>query len=127
MLTADIKQNTIIALYLLFSHNYIVFAYFFGLIISIILAIIHPSRFIILTLLGFAILVFSFEYDKHLIVPFREQTLKSLISATPHYRLQKFINLVISEVIPMVLYLLGWIAIYGGIIIAALKKEIKKS
>lgn len=123
MLTADLKQNAIVSLYLLFSHNYIVFAYLFGLMIAIITAVVRPSRFSILMLLGFAVLVFSFEYDKHIIAGFREQTLKSLITATPHYRLQRLINLVISEVIPIALYFLGWLFIYVGLIAGAFGKK----
>lgn len=121
----DIRQNIIITAYLLFSHNYIAFVYLGGLLISIFLSIIRPSRFSVLMLLGFLILLFSFEYDKHLIVPFREQTIKSLITTTPHYRLQRIINLIISEVLPMVFYMLGWGFIYLGIIIEGLKKSKK--
>lgn len=127
MLTPDIRQNFIITLYLLFIHNYILFAYLIGLLVSIVVAIRRPSRFIILMLIGFAILAFSFEYDKHIIIPFREQTLKSLITATPHYQLEKIINLVVVEVIPMLLYLIGWIFIYSAIITAGLQKRKKES
>lgn len=126
MITPDIKQNLIITLYLSFTHNYILFAYLTGLFISIIIAIKHPSRFIILLLIGFAILAFSFEYDKHIIVSFRDQTMTSLITETPHYRLQKYINLTISEAIPILLYLTGWIFIYSGIITAGLQKRKKE-
>jgi len=118
----DIKQNIIVTAYLLFTHNYIAFAYLSGLLISILLSILRPSRFSVLMLLGFITLLFSFEYDKHLIVPFREQTIKSLITATPHYRLQRIINLTISEVMPIIFYTLGWGFIYLGIIIEGLKK-----
>ena len=121
----DIKQNIIITAYLLFTHNYIAFAYLGGLLISIILSIIRPSRFSVLMLLGFITLLFSFEYDKHLIVPFREQTLKSLITETPHYKLQKIIDLTISEILPIVFYITGWGFIYLAIIGQGLKKEKK--
>lgn len=126
MLTPDIKQNLIITLYLSFTHNYILFAYLIGLLVSVVIAIKQPSRFIILLLIGFAILAFSFEYDKHIITSFREQTLTSLITETPHYRLQKYINLTISEAIPILLYLTGWIFIYSAIITAGLQKKKKE-
>ena len=126
MLAPDIKQNLIITLYLSFTHNYILFAYLIGLLVSVVIAIKRPSRFIILMLIGFAILAFSFEYDKHIIASFREQTITSLITITPHYRLQKYINLVISEIIPILLYLTGWIFIYSGIISAGLQKKKKE-
>lgn len=121
----DIKQNIIITAYLLFSHNYIVLAYFAGLLITSFLSILKPSRFSVLLLVGFLILIFSFEYDKHLIVPFRNQTIKSLITKTPHYRLQRIINLTISEILPIILYTLGWGFIYLAIIIEGLKKSKK--
>lgn len=126
MLTPDIKQNLIITLYLSFTHNYILFAYLIGLLVSVVIAIKQPSRFIILLLIGFAILAFSFEYDKHIITSFRKQTLTSLITETPHYRLQKYLNLIISEAIPILLYLTGWIFIYSAIITAGLQKKKKE-
>jgi hypothetical protein len=121
----DIQQNLAITAYLLFSHNYIAFVYLGGLAISILLSILRPSRFSVLILLGFLILLFSFEYDKHLIVPFRNQTLKSLITEIPHYKLQKVINLIISEILPIFFYTLGWGFIYLAIIIEGLKKSKK--
>src|SRR4030042_1027708 len=93
----DLSQNIIVTLYLLFSHNFEAFAYLTGLIISITLSIYRPSRFTTFCFLGFAILLFSFEYDKHIIVGLREQTIQSLITINPHYRLQRIINLTISE------------------------------
>ncbi|HLD26896.1 MAG TPA: hypothetical protein VJB63_03000 [Patescibacteria group bacterium] len=127
MLTSDIKQNLIITLYLSFTHNYILFAYLTGLFISIVVAIKQPSRFITLILIGFAVLAFSYEYDKHIIVSFRNQTITSLITETPHYRLQKYINLAISEAIPILLYLTGWIFIYSGLVTVGLQKRKKES
>lgn len=126
MLTPDLKQNAIVALYLLFIHNYVVFAYVGGTVISIIIALIRPSRFIICMALGFAVLAFAFEYDKHLIVPLREQTLKSLITITPHYKLEKLINLGLSNILPMFLYICGWSLIYIAIIIGNLHMTQKK-
>lgn len=126
MIASDLKQNLATTIYLLFIHNYIVFAYFFGLLISIYIAIVRPSRFITFFLLGFAILVFSYEYDKHIIAGFREQTIKSFITQIPHYKLQKLINIAISEILPILFYLLGWGLIYIGIVIGGLKKDKKE-
>lgn len=125
MISPDLKQNAIITLYLFFTHNYIVFAYAGGLLLSIIISLIRPSRFSILMLLGFAVLVFSYEYDKHIIVPFREQTIQSFITQTPHYRLQKIISLTISEILPMLFYLIGWGFVYVGILTVGLKRKKK--
>lgn len=117
----DLQQNIITTIYLLFSHNYIAFAYFFGLILAVGLALYKPSRYIMFVLLGFAILLFSYEYDKHIISAFREQTIKSFITAQPHYRLQRIIDVVISELLPIFFYILGWALIYISVVFAALK------
>lgn len=126
MITPDLQKNFIDTIYSLFVHNYIVFAYVFGLLISIVVCLVRPSRFSILMLLGFALLTFSFEYDKHIIAPFREQTLQSLITVKPHYKLQRIVNLFISEVLPIVFYISGWGLIYLGIILKGVKREEKK-
>ena len=126
MLAADLRQNIIVALYLLFIHNYIAFAYLTGLIIGIFLSFYRPSRFATMILLSFAILLFSFEYDKHLIAAFREQTLNSLITITPHFRLQRLLNLLISDVLPVIFYLIGWGLLFASIILAALNLGKKK-
>ena len=120
-MTPDLQQNTINTVYLLFSHNYIAIAYFIGIIIAIFLAVKHPSRYSVFLLIGFIILLFSFEYDKHIIVPFREQTMNSLITATPHYKLGKLIDIVIADIIPMATYICGWGLVFASIIYAGLK------
>lgn len=117
--TADLQQNILVTIYLLFSHNYIAFAYVIGLIISIALAIYRPSRFTTFAFLGFAILLFSFEYDKHIIEGFREQTLRSLITITPHYKVQRILDVVITHLLPVLLYITGWLFIYLAIIYGA--------
>lgn len=122
-ITPDLTQNVIITVYLLFAHNYIAFAYFTGVIIGIILSLYRPSRFNTLILLGFAVLLFSFEYDKHIIDAFRTQTLNSLITVTPHYKLTKLINLIISELFPIFFYIAGWALIFTAIVSKSIKKE----
>ncbi|MBI2641126.1 hypothetical protein HYW87_00840 [Candidatus Roizmanbacteria bacterium] len=127
-MSADIEQNAIITIYLLFSHNYVVFSYLAGVVITAFLSIVKPTRFSVIMLLGFLVLLFSFEYDKHMIVPFREQTLKSLITQTPHFRLQKLIDIVIAEILPILFYAIGWILIFLGVIYASIKlKRLERS
>ena len=95
--TPDLRQNIVVTLYLLFSHNYIAIAYFTGMVIGIILSIWKPSRFATFILLGFAILLISFEYDKHIIEGLREQTMNSLITITPHFKVQRFVSLFLTH------------------------------
>lgn len=119
----DLRQNFAVTLYLVFSHNYIALVYLIGVILSAFLSLTKPSRFTTLMLLGFIVLLFSFEYDKHIIEGFREQTLNSLITITPHFRLQRIINVMIVEILPVLFYVTGWALIFVGIIYAALKLE----
>lgn len=121
MITAELSQNIFVTIYLLFSHNYIALAYFTGLIIGIFLSIKWPSRFSTFIFLGFGILLFSYEYDKHIIDGLREQTMKSLITIQPHLRLQRVINVTISEILPIVFYVAGWAFIYLAILYGARK------
>jgi hypothetical protein len=118
---SDLGQNISTTIYLLFSHNYIAMAYFLGLIIGIILAIYRPSRFATFIFLGFAILLFSYEYDKHIIDAFREQTIKSFITAQPHFRLQRIIDVVIAEILPILFYIAGWAFLFVAIIVEGIK------
>ena len=124
-LSPDLQQNLIHTVYALFVHNYIVFAYFFGFLISVLISIFRPSRFSVLLMLGFAVLTFSFEYDKHIIEGLRQQTLQSLITYKPHYRAQRLVDLVISELLPVVFYLTGWFLIYLAVLLEGFRKKRK--
>lgn len=124
--TPDLTQNIIVTIYLLFTHNYIAIAYFVGLVISIALSLYRPSRFTTFAFLGFAILLFSYEYDKHIISGFREQTIKSFITMQPHYKLQKILELIISDFLPVLFYITGWLFIYLAIFYGARKIGKKK-
>jgi hypothetical protein len=114
--TPDLQQNIFVTVYLLFSHNYIALAYLIGLLIGIILSLYRPSRYATFILLSFAILLFSFEYDKHIIDALREQTLKSLITVTPHFRVQRIVNLALTEILPILLYISGWSLLFVSVI-----------
>ena len=125
-MSADLQQNIFVTVYLLFTHNYIAFAYLAGLLIGIGLSIWRPSRFSTFILLGFAILLFSFEYDKHIISGLRDQTLQSLITVKQHYKVQRNVTLTITEILPVFFYVLGWALVFSAIIYAALKMHKKK-
>lgn len=120
-ISPDLSQNIATTIYLLFAHNYIAFAYFAGMIMAVGLAIWKPSRFSIFVLLGFAMLLFSFEYDKHIIEPLRNQTITSLVTVTPHYRVSKVIDAVISEILPVLFYTVGWGMVFASIVYAGVK------
>lgn len=116
-MTPDLNQGIIRTIYWTFAHNELVIAYVAGLVISLVMAFQRPNRFHLLLLIGFAILAFNFEYDKHIIEGLRDQTLNSIImDSSKHFKAQRFIGLIISEVVPVVLYLTGWGLIFLAII-----------
>ena len=125
-MTSELQQNIFVSFYLLFTHNYIAFAYLAGLIFSLALSLYRPSRFTTLTTLGFGILLFSFEYDKHIIAGLREQTIRSLITTTPHYRIQRLVDLLLSDLLPVLFYVAGWSFIFIAIYYGAVKIQKKK-
>jgi hypothetical protein len=124
-ITPDLSQSILTTIYLIFSHNYEAIAYFAGMVLGIILLIKKPSRFATFVMLGFGLLLFQYEYDKHIITGLREQTLLSLATGKPHLRFQRIVGLIISDILPIIFYLLGWGMFFTSIIYAAFKMREK--
>lgn len=118
-MSEDLRQNIIVTAYLLFSHNALAVAYTAGLAVSVALAYFRPSRFATLLTVAFALLLFGFEYDKHIVEGFREQTIKSFITIEPHFRLQRIIDLVISDLLPIFFFLGGWTLLFAALVYAS--------
>lgn len=109
MVTVDLIENLLNGLYLLFTHNGLLIAYFSGLVVSGIISFYRPSRLAFLFTASFIALTFSFEYDKHIINPLREQTLATLVpNPLTHRKISKIINLILSELLPIFFFILGW-------------------
>jgi hypothetical protein len=121
----DISQGIVTTIYNTFSHNSEAFAYFVGMCIGIGLMIRKPSRFATFVMLGFALLLFGFEYDKHIIIGLRDQTLTSLATARPHLRFNRIVSIFISELLPIIFYAAGWVLVFLSIIVASLKMHKK--
>jgi Na+/phosphate symporter len=126
MVTPDLQQNIMVTVYLTFAHNYIALAYLLGMLIGIVMAVWKPSRYAIFIFLGFAILLFSFEYDKHIIEPLRSQTTTSLVTEKPHYKVSKIVDVVIADVLPIVFYTTGWGMLFTAIVYGGIKLGKKK-
>ncbi len=103
----QLQQNLFITLYLIILHNFFALVYFSGLIVSTIYSLFRPSRKATLFMIGFALLLFSFEYSKHIVDGFKEQTVNSLITETPRYRLERLITVTISKLLPLFLNTTG--------------------
>lgn len=107
-LTPDLKQNIFYMTYFIVKHNLSAIIYGTGILFSIILAVIKPSRKAILILLGFIILLFAFEYNKHIAEPLHKQTIESLITLKRYYKLEWIIQVVLTKVLPILLPAIGW-------------------
>ena len=114
-ITPDLKQNILYTIYFTITHNAIALFYFLGIVVAIGLSLYRPSRKSILLLLGFIILLFGFEYNKHILESLREQTLNALITIQEHNKVRRIINIVTLKLLPLALPLVGWILVLSSI------------
>jgi hypothetical protein len=124
---ADLKQNIFYAGLFIFMHNFAAIFYGIGIVFSALLLFIRPSRWGILFLFGFIILLFGFEYNKHIVEPLKEQTLNSLITIQEHNKVRRMVNLVLVKGLPRGLPLLGWTLVAGGVGLYVFSRTNKKS
>ncbi|OGK62283.1 hypothetical protein A2334_02355 [Candidatus Roizmanbacteria bacterium RIFOXYB2_FULL_38_10] len=112
MLTPDLKQNIFYLIYFTVSHNALALLYSCGILFSVGYSIYKPSRKSVLLLLGFLILLFGFEYDKHIVTSLREQTLNALITIQEHNKVRRIVNIFTLKALPILLPLAGWTFIF---------------
>jgi len=122
-LTPDLKQNIFFMVYFIVRHNLSAIIYGAGILFSIILAIIKPSRKAMFMLLGFIILLFAFEYNKHIAEPLHKQTIESLITLKRYYKLEWIIQVVLTKVLPLLLPAIGWSFVGISTILFIFKKR----
>lgn len=115
-------------IYTTFDHNNLVIAFLLAALFSAFLVFRRPNRFHLLLLFGFSILTVNFEYEKHIIAPLREQTLLALApNPNQHIRLQQYADLLLSVIIPMFMYTLGWAMIFWAMYIGGKTDDKKNS
>jgi len=114
-LTPDLKQNIAYTVFFTVTHNLPVFIYGAGIAVFALLAVIKPRRSFIFFLLGCIILLFSFEYEKHMLDGIKEQTINALITIQEHNTVRRIINIVLVKALPFLLPLSGWSLILGGV------------
>lgn len=124
-ITPDLKQNIILTVYLTIADNFTAVIYSVGICISAFLAIRKPSRYAVFLLLGFILLLFGFEYKKHILDGLKEQTINALITVQEHYTVRRLINIALVKAAPILFPLMGW----GFVILGAylFKKERKST
>ncbi|OGK27626.1 hypothetical protein A3C28_04745 [Candidatus Roizmanbacteria bacterium RIFCSPHIGHO2_02_FULL_39_9] len=124
---ADLKQNIFYTVLFIFMHNFAAIFYGIGIALSALLLFMRPSRWGILLLFGFIILLFGFEYNKHIVEPLKDQTLNSLITVQEHNKVRRAVNLVLVKGLPRGLPLLGWTLVTGGVGLYIFSRTNKKS
>lgn len=115
MIAPDTQQNLLYTIYFIILHNFEAILYSAGILISLIFALYKPTRGKILIMWGFIILLFAFEYDKHIAEGLTQQTLNSLITERQSLRIEYYITKILTKAVPLLLPLLGWLLVIGGI------------
>ncbi len=113
---ADIEQALTHTVRLTFLHNAAAILYLIGFLIFAVLAIYKPTRSKVLLMLGFLLLLFAFEYQKHIVDALTKQTLVTLNTDIPRYKLQFLIQKTLTRLIPTLSTLGGWAFIIVGIL-----------
>lgn len=116
MIAPDTQQNILYMIYFIVLHNAEALFYAAGITITTLLALYKPKRGLIIMMWGFAILLFAFEYNKHILEPLRQQTIDSLITVRESWRIEHTINYVLTRVVPKGLPIFGWSLIGLGLI-----------
>lgn len=118
----DTQQNLLYTVYFIILHNWEAIFYASGIILTTLWMFYKPTRAKILIMWGFIMLLFVFEYNKHILEPLREQTINSLITERQSWRIADTINRVTMRIIPRGVPILGWILIILGSYLQLVKK-----
>ena len=125
-ITPELQQNIFYTVYFTLAHNFAAILYFGGSICFAVLAVWRPKRSFVLLLLGFMILLFGFEYQKHIEDSLRTQTLNSLITIQEHNQVRRVVNATFVKLIPWGLPLAGWSLVgYGSYLLYTERKKTK--
>ncbi len=111
MITPDLKQNLLYTIFFTVTHNLPALVYSAGILFAAILSVLKPTRKSVLLLIGFIILLFGYEYEKHILDGLREQTLNALITIQEHNKVRRIVNLVLVKALPVVLPVTGWLLV----------------
>ena len=101
--------------YFTFLHNSEVIAYVLVAAISLVMLLKKPSRRYTFFLIGFLVLAFLFEYDKHIVKDLADQTVDTLFLEEGNYRLQWFTKNIFYHIAPFILWIVGWGSVILGI------------
>lgn len=126
MLTPDLKQNIFYAVFFTVTHNALALFYFMGIVFAVGLSLLKPSRKSVLLLIGFGLLLFGFEYNKHIVEGLREQTLNALITVQEHNTVRRVVNIFTLKLLPILFPLVGWSLVLTSSFLYFAKRKIDK-
>jgi hypothetical protein len=121
----DTKQNLFYTISFLLLHNAEAIFYLSAVILFTLLALYKPTRGKVITMWGFLILLFAFEYNKHILEPLTLQFMNSLITERPSFRIEYTINLILVKLVPTGLPIIGWCLVVLGFFFDKILKYIK--
>lgn len=125
LIAPDTQQNIIYTVFFILTHNFEAILYSLGIVVMMLWMLYKPSRAKFLVFLGFIVLLFAFEYKKHIVEGLVEQTRNSLITERQSWRLERYLSIILEKLVPLVLPLFGWFLIITGVLMRFLKWEIQ--
>jgi len=119
----DTQQNVLYTILFLIEHNALALIYTTAIIFVTGHLLWKPTRGKVLILWGCILLLFAFEYSKHILEPLKEQTIQSLITQRKSVRIEFYITKFLTKIVPFALPIFGCILIGIGIFFDTLWKR----
>jgi len=120
-MSPDTQQNLFYTILFIIQHNALALTYTTAIVFTTGHMFWKPTRGKILILWGFIILLFAFEYSKHILEPLKEQTIQSLITKRESVRIEFYITKFLTRIVPFALPIVGWMLVGMGIFFDPLK------
>lgn len=126
-MASDLVSNLIRGAYSLFAHNGEVVVYVIGAALTLTALIVRPTRLAVIYLLAFGVLAFNFEYDKHIMVPLRAQTIATVVNnPDTHLYTQRLLNLFLTDLLPVLFFTAGWGLLFIAITISLSSRPLSR-
>lgn len=122
MIAPDTTQNLSVMAKLLIGHNFLAIVFLGGILLATAYALYRPSRGAILFMIGFSLLLFAFEYEKHIADALIEQTKGSIITERESLRIDWFVEKILGKAATPLLYLSGLANLVLGAYLLLVKK-----
>ena len=113
-MSPDTQQNIIYTLFFIVLHNFPALAFSAGIVAAVGAGLYKPTRIAIIYIIAFSMLLFAFEYQKHIVDPLIEQTKGSLITERQSFRIAWLVEKVLGKGLPLLLNVGGWGLVIGA-------------